>query len=95
MIYHQLTVAAQYRQSKQEEVLLKALLALPCIQYDIVRSCRQARGQEPAEAQPAATAQVLSPWAAQAVQGGGAEERRFDMVPQPIMTPKMLRPGCA
>ena len=46
------------------------------------------------EAQPAATAQVVSPWAAQAVQGGAAEERRFDMVPQPIMTPKMLRPGC-
>lgn len=40
------------------------------------------------QAQPAA---MVSPWAAPAVQG---EERKFDMVPQPIMTPKMLRPGC-
>ena len=61
----------------------------------LLRGCRQGPGQEPAEGQPAATARLVSPWAAQAEQGRAAEDRRFDMVPQPIMTPKMLRPGCA
>ncbi|KAK9840543.1 hypothetical protein WJX81_000451 [Elliptochloris bilobata] len=39
------------------------------------------------------TVRPVSPWAAHADQGSTVEERKFDTVPQPIMTPKMLRPG--
>lgn len=51
----------------------------------------QNAGSTAADSQQAQPAAVVSPWAAPVVQG---EERKFDMVPQPIMTPKMLRPGC-